>query len=147
MIDRDALQEILPHRPPMLLVDAIVELEPGKRAVGVRRVTGEDCAGHFPGHPVMPGVKIAEALAQVAAVVFLGEDTTHRGRPVYLAGLDRFRFRRPVRPGEEIRLEVRVEQARRAVVRFTAEATVGGQRVANGEILAAAAPTASGDAS
>jgi 3-hydroxyacyl-[acyl-carrier-protein] dehydratase len=143
VIDRDGLQRILPHRPPMLLVDAIVEIEPGRRAVGVHRVTDEDCAGHFPGHPVMPGVKIAEALAQVAAVIFLGDAPQNQGKPVYLAGLDRFRFRRPVRPGEELRLEVRVEQARHAVIRFVAEATVGGRRVANGQILAAGAPAPS----
>ena len=144
MIDREGLLQILPHRPPMLLVDAIVELDPGERAVGVRRVTDEDCAGHFPGHPVMPGVKIAEALAQVAAVIFLGEREDAKGRPVYLAGLDRFRFRRPVRPGEQIRLEVTVEHARHSVIRFVAEATVDGRRVANGQILAAGAPATSG---
>lgn len=137
MIDQDTLLDILPHRPPMLLVDAIVELDPEQRAVGLREVTEEDCAGHFPGKPVMPGVKIAEALAQVAAVIFLA-DAVHSGRVVYLAGLDRFRFRRPVRPGEVLRLEVVVEQARRSLIRFSASATVDGQRVADGQILATA---------
>ncbi len=137
-MDREAIEAVLPHRPPMLLVDSVIELEPGQRAVGLREVTEEDCAGHFPGEPIFPGVKIAEALAQVAAVCFLVQEEAHQGRPVYLVGLDRFRFRRPVRPGEVLRLEVRVTQARRALIRLSALATVDGARVADGEILATA---------
>lgn len=138
MIEREEIERILPHRPPALLVDRIVELDAGVRGVGTRLVTDEDCAGHFPGHPVLPGVKVAEALAQVAAIVFLEGDTLRRGKPVYLVGLDGFRFRRVVRPGDELRLEVRVDQVRRSMVRLAVSASVGGERVAEGEILATA---------
>jgi len=143
VIDSDEIRQILPHRPPMLLVDAVIEFRAEERAVGVHTVTEEDCAGHFPGNPVMPGVKIAEALAQVAAIIFLAEPPSHRGHPVYLTGLDRFRFRKPVLPGDQLRLEVTLEQARRGLYRFVAEATVDGERVANGTILAAAPETPS----
>jgi len=138
VIERDEVERILPHRPPALLVDRVVEIEPGVRGVGIRVVTDEDCDGHFPGHPVLPGVKVAEALAQVAAIVFLAGDETRRGKPVYLVGLDGFRFRRVVKPGDELRLEVKVEQLRRQMVRLAVSATVAGERVAEGEILATA---------
>jgi 3-hydroxyacyl-[acyl-carrier-protein] dehydratase len=141
VIGFDEILEILPHRPPMLLVDEVIEFEGGKRAVGLRTVTEEDCAGHFPGNPVMPGVKIAEALAQVAAIIFLAEAPSHRGRPVYLVGLDKFRFRKPVLPGEQLRLEVTVELTRRGLYRFVAVATVDDERVANGTLTAAAPET------
>ncbi|MBW1878826.1 MAG: 3-hydroxyacyl-ACP dehydratase FabZ [Deltaproteobacteria bacterium] len=141
MIDFDEILQILPHRPPMLLVDAVIEFEAGKRAVGLHTVTEEDCAGHFPGNPVMPGVKIAEALAQVAAIIFLAEPPEHHGHPVYLVGLDKFRFRKPVLPGQKLRLEVALDQARRGLYRFAANATVDGERVANGTIMAAAPET------
>lgn len=137
-LETDDLLEVLPHRPPMLMLDRVVELEPGVRAVGIKQVTEQSCAGHFPGHPVMPGVHVAEAMAQVAAVIFLAGAEEHRGRPVYLVGLDKIRFRRPVVPGDELRIAVEVERQRKSLVTFTAEATVGGARVASGSLLATA---------
>lgn len=137
-MDRARIEELLPHRDPMLFVDRVVEIEPGVRAVAVHDVRPDAfwCVGHFPGEPIMPGVLIAEALAQTAALVHLAEHPDDRGRPVYLVGMDKLRFRRPVRPGDTLRLEVRKVSERRRMATFEAEATVDGQRVANGSFLA-----------
>ncbi len=107
MIDAKNILGILPHRYPFLLVDRVVEMERGKRAVGLKNVTinEEFFCGHFPGHPVMPGVLIVEAMAQVAGVLVLSEPE-NRGKLVYFAGLDNVRFRKPVTPGDQLRLEI-----------------------------------------
>ncbi|MBU2462352.1 UDP-3-O-acyl-N-acetylglucosamine deacetylase, partial [bacterium] len=106
MIDAKNILGILPHRYPFLLVDRILEMEKGKRAVGLKNVSinEEFFCGHFPGHPVMPGVLIVEAMAQVAGVLVLSEPE-NRGKLVYMAGLDKVRFRKPVTPGDQLRLE------------------------------------------
>lgn len=137
MIEREGILEILPHRPPMLMVDRVVELEVGRRAVAVRTVTEADCEGHFPGHPVLPGVHVVEALAQTAAISFLA-DPASKGRVVYLVGLDKMRFRRPVRPGDELRLEAQLEGERRGLLTFSVRATVDGQRTVDGTLMATA---------
>ena len=94
------IQELLPHRYPFLMVDRITELEPGARAVGLKNVSINEpfFQGHFPGYPIMPGVLIVEALAQVGSVALLSLEQ-NRGKVGYFAGIDSFRFRRPVRPG------------------------------------------------
>lgn len=138
-MDRARIEALLPHRPPMLLVDRLDRCEPGVRAVGVHEVRHDAfwCAGHFPGEPVMPGVLIAEAMAQVAALIHLAAHPEAAGSTVLLAGLDGVRFRRAVRPGDTLVIEVEATQSKRGIYRFTAVARVGDQRVANGELIAA----------
>jgi len=102
------IQKIIPHRFPFLLVDAILELDPAKRIVGIKNVTVNEpfFQGHFPGAPVMPGVLIVEAMAQVAAVMVLKELPDREQKLVYFSGIDSARFRQPVVPGDQIRMVV-----------------------------------------
>lgn len=135
MLDLEAIQRILPHRYPFLLVDRILELEPDRRVVGLKNVTANEpfFAGHFPGRPVMPGVLIVEALAQTAGVL-MGEAS---GLIPMFMGIDKARFRRPVRPGDQLRLEVEVLRKRRSVCRVAGRAFVGEDLVAEAEMMAA----------
>lgn len=129
------IQGIIPHRYPFLFVDRIVEMEAGSRAVGLKAVSVDEpfFQGHFPRYPVMPGVLIAEALAQVGAVAILpSRDMT--GRIAYLAGLDNFRFRRQVVPGDVLRLEVTLTQLRSRAGKGHGVATVDGEVAAEGDI-------------
>ena len=136
MLDSEAIQKILPHRYPFLLVDRVLELEPGQRAVGIKNVTANEpfFAGHFPGRPVMPGVLIVEALAQTAGVL-MGEGAGEGRIPLFM-GIDRARFRRQVVPGDQLRLEVEVLQQRRNVCRVAGKAFVGEDLAAEAEIMA-----------
>lgn len=136
MLDAQAIQEIIPHRYPFLLVDRIIEVEYGQRAVGLKNVSmnEEFFQGHFPGYPVMPGVLIIEALAQVGAVALLGADQ-FRGKMAFFAGIDGVRFKRQVRPGDVLRLEVELGKMRRGVGMGSATATVDGDLVARGELM------------
>ena len=136
MLDAQQIQQIIPHRYPFLLVDRILEVEWGQRAVGVKNVSmGEPFfQGHFPGHPVMPGVLIVEALAQVGAVALLGLDE-YRGKMALFAGIDGVRFKRQVVPGDVLRLEVVVGKMRRGVGTGSATATVDGQLAVRGELM------------
>lgn len=129
------IQAIIPHRFPFLLVDRILELEAGRRAVGLKAVTINEpfFAGHFPGYPVMPGVLIAEALAQVGAVAVM-QASTETGRIAFLAGLDGFRFRRQVVPGDVLRLEMTILKLGTRAGRGHGVATVGDAIVAEGDI-------------
>jgi len=140
LLDVEAIQRILPHRPPFLLVDRVVLHEPGKRLVAWKGVTAGEpfFVGHFPGHAVMPGVLILEAMAQAAALlVFLAlppEEVRHR--VTYLMAIDGARFRRPVVPGDRLELEVEVARSKGAVWKTKGVARVDGQVVAEAEYLA-----------
>ncbi len=140
MLDTRGIQEIIPHRFPFLLVDRILEMEEGKRAVGLKNVTANEWffSGHFPGQPIMPGVLIVEALAQVGAVVLLSL-AENRGKLAFFAGIDGFRFRRPVLPGDTLRLEVTLTKRLGPVGKGKAVALVEGQVVAEGELTFALA--------
>jgi len=135
------IQRIIPHRYPFLLVDRIIELEAGKRAVGIKNVSiGEPFfQGHFPDYPVMPGVLIVEAIAQVGAVAMLQLEE-YRGKIAFFAGLDKVRFKRQVKPGDTLKLTVELGQVRRGVGTGTGLATVDGQIVCRGEFMFAIPP-------
>lgn len=127
---------IIPHRYPMLLVDRMVELEPGRRGVGIKQVTSNEWffPGHFPGQPIMPGVLQIEACAQVGAVVMLSVPE-NRGKVPMFAGLDGVRFRRPVVPGDTLRLEVEITRVRGAIGRARARALVDGEVTVEAEAV------------
>jgi 3-hydroxyacyl-[acyl-carrier-protein] dehydratase len=137
------IEEILPHRDPFLLIDEVVELEPGAKVVARRRVTEADCAGHFPGNPIMPGVKMVEALAQAGAVAVLSEEE-NRGKLALFAGIDDVRFKRIVRPGEELELTCELETVRGPVGRGKARATVEGELAVRGTLTFAVDKTSGG---
>ena len=132
-LDRAAIEGILPHRAPFLLLDEVIELEPGARVVARKLVTEEDCAGHFPGNPIMPGVKMVEALAQAGAVAVLSEPE-NEGRLALFAGIDDVRFKRLVRPGDELELTCVLERVRGPIGRGKVRATVGGRLAVRGTL-------------
>jgi 3-hydroxyacyl-[acyl-carrier-protein] dehydratase len=130
------IRDLIPHRYPFLLVDRIEELEPGVRAVGVKNVTQNEpfFQGHFPDYPVMPGVLVVEAMAQVGAVgVMAGGE--HRDKLALFAGIDGVRFRRQVLPGDVLKLEVEIERLKGRVGRGRGRATVGDERVCEAELM------------
>jgi 3-hydroxyacyl-[acyl-carrier-protein] dehydratase len=134
-LDRTSIEAILPHREPFLLIDEVVELEPGRRVVAKKRVREDEwyLAGHFPGNPIMPGVLMVEALAQCGAVAVLAEEE-NRGKLALFAGIDDVRFKRIVRPGDELMLECEIETVRGPVGRGKARATVGGELAVRGTL-------------
>ena len=139
MIQINEIMEILPHGYPFLLVDRIVELEMGKRVVGIKNVTINEpfFQGHFPGQPIMPGVLIVEAMAQTAGVLaFKSMADESRKKAVYFMAIDKVRFRRPVTPGDQMRMEMVVSKQRKSVWGFTGKTYVEGQAVAEAELLA-----------
>jgi 3-hydroxyacyl-[acyl-carrier-protein] dehydratase len=133
LMDKAAIEAVLPHRDPMLLLDEVLELVPGERVVARKTVTEEDCAGHFPGNPIMPGVKMVEALAQAGAVAVLAEEQ-NRGKLALFAGIDDVRFKRIVRPGEELTLTCDLETVRGPIGRGKARATVDGDLAVRGTL-------------
>ncbi len=132
-MNKSEIEAILPHRDPFLLLDEVLELEPGARVVARKTVTEADCAGHFPGNPIMPGVKMVEALAQAGAVAVLSEEE-NRGKLALFAGIDDVRFKRIVRPGEELRLECDLETMRGPIGKGKARATVDGELAVRGTL-------------
>jgi 3-hydroxyacyl-[acyl-carrier-protein] dehydratase len=134
-LGRAEIEAILPHREPFLLIDEVLELEPGKRVVARKRVRDDEwyLAGHFPGRPVMPGVLIVEAMAQAGAVAVLSE-AENRGRLALFAGIDDVRFKRLVEPGDELRLECELERVRGPIGRGRASARVDGELAARGTL-------------
>ena len=130
------IQKIIPHRFPFLLVDKIVEMEWGKRAVGIKNVSANEpfFQGHFPGYPVMPGVLIIEAMAQVGAVALLGMPE-NKGKLAFFAGVDEVRFKRQVVPGDTLRIELTLTRVRGPIGQGTGEATVDGQLACRGSFL------------
>ncbi len=135
MLDIKAIKEILPHRYPFLLVDRIIEHEEGKRAIGIKNVTANEefFNGHFPDYPVMPGVLIVEALAQVGGVAALSLEQ-NKGKLALFAGIDNCRFKRQVVPGDQLRLEVELVKMRGPVGKGKAVATVDGQIACEAEL-------------
>jgi len=136
----EGIMERLPHRYPFLLIDRVLSCEPGKSIVAVKNVTFNEhhFAGHFPQHPVMPGVLIIEAMAQAAGVlVWETVDADKRNYVLYLAGVDRSRFRRPAVPGDRIEITVDLVLQRRSLWRFEAKAEVDGELIASAELTQA----------
>jgi UDP-3-O-[3-hydroxymyristoyl] N-acetylglucosamine deacetylase/3-hydroxyacyl-[acyl-carrier-protein] dehydratase len=130
------IMKVLPHRYPFLLVDRIVELDPGKRVVGIKNVTINEpfFQGHFPGHPIMPGVLIIEAMAQVGGMLLLGAIEKPEAKVVYFTSLNNVKWRRPVKPGDQLRFELDILQVRGMMCRMQGIAKVDGEVVAEAEM-------------
>ncbi len=136
-LDINEIQKILPHRHPFLMIDRIVELEQGKRVVGIKNVTATEfwVPGHFPGRPLMPGVLILEALAQTGGVLVLLSTGSPETKLLLFAGVEDGRFRRPVQPGDQLRLECDVLQSRASACKMRGRAFVDGKLVAEGVVF------------
>jgi 3-hydroxyacyl-[acyl-carrier-protein] dehydratase len=145
ILDSQAIQELLPHRYPFLLVDRIIELVPRERIVGIKQVSINEpfFQGHFPGAPVMPGVLVVEALAQVGAVLALREIEDRDQKLVLFTGIREARFRKPVVPGDTLTLEVTALRIGSRIQRMRGEAKVDGQLVADADIMSVIADRAS----
>jgi len=139
IFDAVAIQKILPHRYPFLLVDKIIDLVPRERVVGIKNVTINEpfFQGHFPGHPIMPGVLILEAMAQTGGILLLDTQANPEEKLVYFTGIDKVKFRKPVRPGDQIRFELDMLKYRKTICRMAGKAYVDGDLVCEAELTAA----------
>lgn len=140
-MDINEIQHIIPHRYPMLLIDRVIEIEPLKRLVALKNITMNEQVfqGHFPGAPVFPGVLIVEAMAQAGAILLFREIPNREEKLLYFTGIDEAKFRRPVVPGDQLRLEVTVLKYKMGYAKLRAEAFVDGQLVAEANISSALA--------
>jgi 3-hydroxyacyl-[acyl-carrier-protein] dehydratase len=140
-MDITEIQSIIPHRYPMLLIDRVLDLEPLKRIVAIKNVTVNELVfqGHFPGAPVFPGVCIIEAMAQAGAVLLFREVADRESKLLYFTGIEEAKFRKPVRPGDQLRLEVTVIKYKMGFAKLRAEAYVDGQLVTEAVISSALA--------
>jgi 3-hydroxyacyl-[acyl-carrier-protein] dehydratase len=136
-LDIVEIQKLLPHRYPFLMVDAVVEVERLKRIVGIKNVTMNEYyfQGHFPGRPVMPGVMIVEAIAQTGGLLLLLDVPDRANKLLFFVAIDGARFRRPVVPGDQLRIEVKVLSWRGDFCKLEGKATVGGQLAAEGTVM------------
>lgn len=136
MLNIDEIKKLIPHRYPFLLVDKITELEVGKRAVGIKNVTVNEpfFQGHFPEYPLMPGVLIVEALAQVCGVTMMSVEE-NKGKLGVFAGIDKVRIKREVRPGDTLTMEVEMTTLRKNIAKADAKAYVGEELVCKGELM------------
>lgn len=137
-MDAAEIRRLLPHREPFLFVDEVTDIEPGRRLTALKRVRADEpfFAGHFPGAPVMPGVLIIEALAQAGALLLFRETPDRESKLLFFAGIDQARFRAPVFPGDELRLEIEVLSFRNTRSKMSGKAYVGDKLVAEAELLA-----------
>lgn len=136
VLDNVAIQKILPHRYPFLLVDKVIALAPGQHGVGIKSVSANEWyfPGHVPGYPVMPGVLMVEALAQLAGIVALSLPE-HAGKMGFFAGIDKIRFKRQVKPGDTLRLEATVTRMRPPICQASVQALVDGEIACAGDIM------------
>ena len=138
MYDINKIMNLLPHRYPFLMIDRILEMEPQKRIVGMKNVTINEpfFQGHFPGHPIMPGVLLVEAMAQVGGVLAMLSDPEPEKKVLYFMSIEKAKFRKPVVPGDQVRFELEVIKQRGTIKSFKAEAKVDGVLVAEAEMMA-----------
>jgi beta-hydroxyacyl-ACP dehydratase FabZ len=136
-IDTLRIMELIPHRPPFLMIDKVVDVVAGERAIGVKNVTINDgfFQGHFPARPVMPGVLIIEAMAQVAGVLVLKSIPDRKNKLVLLATIEQAKFRGKVRPGDQLRVEMKVTKRKANIAKMHGKATVDGVVVAEAELM------------
>ena len=137
MLDICGIMDSIPHRYPFLLLDRVIEMEPAKRIVAIKCVTFNEhfFQGHFPGAPVMPGVLVVEAMAQAGAVLLLHDMPDRENKLVYFAGIDKARFRRPVVPGDQLRITLEVFKLRSKICKMKAWAEVDGRVVTEAELM------------
>lgn len=136
MLNIDQIKELIPHRYPFLLVDRILELEAGKKAIGIKNVSANEpfFQGHFPQYPIMPGVLIIEAMAQVGCVAMMSLDE-NKGKLGVFAGIDKARFKKEVRPGDTLKMEVEMLSVRRNIGKAVAKAFVDGELACSAELM------------
>lgn len=145
MLSAEQIEQIIPHRYPVLLIDRVLEMEPGKRIVAIKNVSANEWffQGHFPGFPIMPGVLIVEALAQAGAVLLLSDESV-RGQVPLFAGIDNCRFRAPVAPGDTLELHMEVLARRGPIGKGKARALVNGKVAAEAELMFTLIPAPEG---
>jgi beta-hydroxyacyl-ACP dehydratase FabZ len=139
VIDIRGIIQVIPHRYPFLLIDRVIEIDPGKRLVALKNVTYNEpfFSGHFPGEPIMPGVLIVEAMAQAGAVLMLHEMADRDKKLVFFTGIDKARFRRTVVPGDQLRLTIEVLKCRSTTCKLRGLAEVDGHKAAEADLMSA----------